>query len=384
RRVAVVAVQQTRHASNRRDSSSSEMVYEVARGALNSLGIDREQIDTVVESSSDYWDGTGCSNIATVDAAGANLKEESKVEEDGALAFVYGYMRILSGLFDTALVVSHTKTHPRSSTAITSLSCDPIFQRPVGLDDISGAAMQAALYMKHIGATKSQLALVVTKNLGNALKNKFAHRRANITVQDVLESKVLAHPLHNLDCAVPCDGACAVVLASERMAHKLTSRPAWIEGLGYATDSYYLGDRDLLGLEALKTASRKAYRAAGISKPSDQIDVAEIAEPFSYMELLHCEKLGLCREGFGGQFIENGVTQLKGKLPVNPSGGVISTNPYIARGLLRIGEAAMQVMRQAEAHQVSGCELALAHSTSGLSGQLHTAVILSSKERRTA
>jgi acetyl-CoA C-acetyltransferase len=164
-------------------------------------------------------------------------------------------------------------------------------------------------------------------------------------------------------------------LASEEKAKQLTEMPVWIKGVGWSVDDYFLGDRNFLN-GGLKRAAQKAYAMAGISKPLGEINVAEICEPYSYQELLWYEQLGFCREGEGGKFIDKGMTSLDGKLPVNPSGGVLAANPYVARGLIRIAEAALQVMGEAENRQVPDVKTALAHSTHGLAGQHHSVVIL--------
>jgi acetyl-CoA C-acetyltransferase len=119
-----------------------------------------------------------------------------------------------------------------------------------------------------------------------------------------------------------------------------------------------------------------AYDMAGIKSPLDEIDVMEVCEPTSFHEILWYEQLGLCPEGTGGTFLEGGSTSLQGKIPVNPSGGVLSTHPYVARGLVRVVEAALQLREEAHGHQIPNVRRALAHSVHGLGGQAHTVVIL--------
>ncbi|NIM46439.1 MAG: thiolase family protein, partial [Nitrososphaeria archaeon] len=245
RKVAIVGVAQTDYKDNWAHQSKREMIYEVTKEALSNAGLVKADLDTVIEATSDYWDGTSCSNVPILTAAGAYLKEESKVEDDGAFAFIYAYMRILSGLFNTALVISHTKCSetPPIST-LTHVSFDTIYQRPIGLDDISSAALQAQLYMHKYGISEEQMAEISVKNLGNAFNNPHAHRRMKISVEDVFESEILAYPLRALNCRPASDGACAVIMASEEKAKEITDTPAWVKGVGHNVDSYYLGDRD--------------------------------------------------------------------------------------------------------------------------------------------
>jgi len=378
RKVAIVGVAQTKHGDNLRQTVR-ELVYDVTAEILAKTNLTKDDIDTVVASTSDYWQGMGCSNVFHYDAAAGYLKDSTKAEEDGALGFMYAYMRVLSGHFDTALAISATKSSetPMMST-LTNLSCDPFYQRPIGLEDISSAAIQARLYMHKYGITEEQAAKVSVKSLRNAFYNPYAHKRARVTIDDVLKSRIVAHPLKELDCCPASDGACAIILASEDKAKKITDDPAWIRGVSWSVDSYHLGDRDLLDVEALKVAARKAYDMAGIKNPRTQIDVAEICAPYSFQELLWYENLGLCGAGEGGKLVDEGVTEMQGRLPVNPSGGMLSTNPYTARGLICTAEAALQVMGKAGEHQVPDVKAALAHSMHGLAGQLHSVIILSS------
>lgn len=375
KRIAIVAVAQIGH-DDALNKNLAEITFEVTKDILDQVGMRREELATSVSSSSDHWQGISCSNSVYYDALGAYLKNSSKTEEDGASAFMYGVMRIMSGHFDNALIHAITKSSeiPGLST-LTNLYGDPFFQRPVGLDDVSTAAMQARLYMDRHKITEEQAAKVVVKNLGNAVNNPYAHRKGKISVEKVLKSQVMAHPIKSLDCAPYSDGTCALLLASEEKARELTDTPAWVKGIGWNVDHYFFGDRELLN-SGLRKAANKAYHMAGITNPLEEIDVAELCEPYSFQELLWYEQLGFCGDGEGGKLIDSGVTAMDGKLPVNPCGGVLATNPYVARGLIRIAEAALQVMGKAEKRQVSGVKTALAHSTHGFAGQHHSVVIL--------
>ena len=374
--MAVVGVAQTEHGILLNETVRG-LIYKVTKELLGEAGLSTKDIGTIVTSTSDFWQGMGCSNVFYYDAAGAYLKDSPKAEEDSALAFIYGCMRILSGHFDIATVVSATKfSEIPSLTDLTSLQGDPFYQRWIGLNDFSAAALQAQEYMNKYGVTDEQRAKVVVKNLKNALNNPYAHRKMDLTVEDVLKSEIVAHPLRKLECSDGSDGACAVLLASEKNAKEITDTPAWVKGVGWNVDHYFLGDRDLLNVVALKLAAEKAYKMSGIEHPEKQVNVAEICEPFSTQELLWCEHLGFCKRGEAARLLEEGATDMNGELPVNPSGGVLSTNPFVARGLIRIGEAALQIMGKAGKRQVPGVETALAHSTHGPAGPLHSVVIL--------
>ena len=374
-RIAIVAAAQMGH-KDHQNKNLRETTYEVTKSILNQVGMRREDLGTIISSSSDFWQGISCSNSVYYEAIGAYLKDSSKTEEDGAAAFEYGLMRVMSGHFDTCLVHSITKASEIPSlNMLTNIYADPFFQRPIGLDDVSTAALQARLYMNKYKITEEQAAKVVVKNLGNALNNPYAHKQEKISVDKVLKSKVMAYPIKELDCSPSSDGTCALLLASEEKAKKLTNNPVWVKGIGWSVDHSFFGDRDLID-GVLSKAAKKAYSMAGITNPIKELDVAEICEPYSFQELLWYEQLGLCGKGEGGKLIDSGVTAMSGKLPVNPSGGVLATNPYVARGLIRIIEAALQVMGKADKRQVPGVKTALAHSTHGFAGQHHSVIIL--------
>ena len=198
----------------------------------------------------------------------------------------------------------------------------------------------------------------------------------DITVDDVLGSRLVASPIRKLDTKPISDGACAMIVTSASRAKTLKSKPVWILGVSSAYEAHYLGDRDLADCEALTVAAQKAYKMAGIKRPFAEIDVAEISEEYSYQELLWMEGLGFCGRGEAGELIDSGKTKLGGKLPVNPSGGMLSGNPNDVAGMVRVAEGVLQLRGQAGDHQVAGAKIALAHGTTGICGQHQGVMIL--------
>jgi acetyl-CoA C-acetyltransferase len=375
-RVAIVGVAQTRHAE-RLSETTRELMYQVCRQVLEDVGLDHEELGTVVTSSSDYWQGMGCSNVYYYEGGASYLKDSPKVEGDSAHALAYACMRLLSGHFETALVAAVTKSSEApSGSALSHISCDPIFQRPIGLDDRSAAALQAREYLRRYGLTEEVLGQVARRNLRNALFNPLAHRRGDFAQADIDASPVIADPLRELHCPPASDGACAVLLASEERARKLTTDPVWVQGFGLSTETYALGERDLLAPTALRQAASRAYAMAGIDDLRHQLSFIELCAPYAHQEPLWYEGLGLCKAGEGAELLGQGVTEMEGPLPVNPSGGVLATNPYMARGLLRIVEAALQLMGKAGARQLPDPKVGLTHGSYGLAGQCHTVIVL--------
>jgi len=376
RRTAIVQVAQSPGVESK--ESLMDFTYRVSKEVLDKAGMRREEVGCVIIASADiFHSALSCANSYDWDGAGAFMKPGSRAEES-MLAFIYGCMRIISGQFDTVLVTAIIKgsENPDNDTA-TSYFADPFYLRPLGINETLAAAFQMRQYMERYGITEEQCAKVVVKNLGNALCNPYAHMKNRINVEDVLNSERVCDPLKAMECAPKSDGVASVLLASDYKAWQLTDKPVWLKGYGCSMDHFNLGDRDLLNGQ-LKTAVASAYKMAGISDPREEIDVAEICEPYAFQELLWCEHLGFCGEGEGAKLIDSGITQINGALPVNPSGGVLAMNPYVSRGLYRIIEAALQIKGKAGEHQVDKkVENALAHGTHGFAGQCHSVVILS-------
>ncbi|MEW6440985.1 MAG: thiolase family protein [bacterium] len=375
-RIAIIGVGQTRQERNKVYDTFADMVFEATTRALKDAGIEISQIGNVVSASNDFWDGRTISSMAINDACGSYDKNISCVEGDGTFAAFYGMTRILSGSYDTTLVVAHCKGSESDSARITNAMFDPIYARSLGLDFVSSAALQARRYMDRYGITEEQCALVSVKNHGNALRNTFAQLPLRLTVEDVMQSRMLADPIKLLDASPISDGACAIILAREAAARKISSRPVWVRGVGYCADAYHLGDRDLADCQALFKASEKAYAMAGIRDPKKELDVVELYDAFTYQELLWTEGLGLCGRGEGGKLIESGDTQIAGPIPVNPSGGLLSAHTVTAAGLVRIAEAVLQLRGDAGERQVRGARTALAHGVNGPCGQSHCVWVL--------
>ncbi len=374
-KVGIVGVGQTKHEAKKPKQTFADMIFEVVGKALDDAGMERDDIDNVVTVSNDFWDGRTISSMAVMDASGSVGRDVTTVEGDGTFGTVMGVMRTLAE-FDTTVVCVHAKISECNPRAVFNCAFDPIYERILGLDAISSSALQARRYMTKYGVTEEQFAKVSVKNHKNAFNNPYAQLPLNITVEDVLGSKMLADPLKILDCSPVSDGAAAIILAKEDKARKICDNPIWINGLGYCCDAYHLGERDLAETAALRNAAERAYKMAGIENPSKEIDVAEVYDAFSYMELMWMEGLGFCKKGEGGKLIDSGITEMDGQLPVNPSGGVLSAHPVLVAGLVRIIEAVLQLRGQADKRQVPGAKVALAHGINGPCGQSHCVFVL--------
>ena len=367
RRVAIVGVGQTRHAEFRNDRIYWENDYEAAKLALEVAALDKGQIYTVISSGWDAVDGRTISDMHTCMGIGGYLKDSAHVGEDGILALAYAYVRIASGQFDTAVVSAHGHREA-SLEAVSRVVFDPLFTRPVGANYLTSLAMQANAYAQRHGVGQEAAAKVVVKNRASGAQNPYAHLKAPVTLEEVLGSGWVAYPLRKLDVPPESVGGVALVLAAEEHVKRITDKPVWVKGIGWAIEGYYLGSKDLSEMPSLAAAAQRAYSMAGIKRPLEELDLAEIHEPTSYHELMAYEALGLAASGQGGRLIEEGVTERAGKLPVNMSGGALSTNLLGGSGLARAAEATLQLRGEAHGRQVAGAKLALAHGFSSLSG----------------
>ena len=376
-KAAIIGIGMTKAVGRVKEANYAELLYPAVVAALEDAGITIEDIDNIVTTSNDFWDGRTISSMATGDVSGGYDRNISCVEGDGTFGAFYGWCRALSGHYGTTLVTAYTKGSESISPYITNAVFDPIYVRSLGLDMVSGCALQARRYMNRYNVSEEQCAVVSSKNHRNALANPNAHLQLDLSVEDVMASRMICEPMKLYDWSPVSDGAVAVVIANEEKTKKFGKKPAWIKGVSFCMDNYLLGDRDLAECAALEKAAKKAYSAAGVSDPRKEIDVAEIYDAFSYQELMWTEGLGFCEKGEGGKLAESGATGKAGDIPVNPSGGLLASHPVIAAGLIRIVEAVRQIRGEAGKMQVGkGVRTALAHGVNGVAGQSHCVWIL--------
>jgi acetyl-CoA C-acetyltransferase len=380
RRVAIVGSAQTIHERRKADQNVEDMIYETVTALLEKTGLTINDVEMVMGAGDDVLDGRSISNVFTAEYAGAFLKEESKVEDDGAFAACYAFMRIAAGAFDTVLVYGYSKASDSSPQHYSGMIADPFYLRPLGIEALTAAALQAQCYFQKYGVTEEQAALVAVKNRKLAINNPHAQIKGEYTVDDVMRSPMIASPIKRLDTSPVTDGCCAMLLMSEEAVKRYGLKPAWIRGVGFCTDTYYLGHRDLTAIESAHSAAARAYKMAGIIEPCKEIEVAEIHEPFSFQELMMVEALGFCDKGKGGALVTSGTTGAGGALPVNLSGGALAANPIFAAGLIRLAEAANQVTGQAAGHSMAAsttkAKTAVAHATSGFALQSNIVYVL--------
>src|SRR3990170_4151791 len=386
KRVAIVGVGLTRATSHRVDVTYPELVYEAVSGALEQAGLQAGDIEAVAYGSMDPFDGVFAPERWNVEAcAGAGVANLPLMKittggTTGGSTALAGYYHVASGMFDVVLAVASQRVgETLEAQLVLNTAVDPVYERWSGVGAITVAALQAVRHFWRYGTTEEDLALIAVKNYENARRNPNAHLMRMLTVEDALNTPPVSWPLRLSDCCPSSDGACALVFASEERARALTDRPAWVIGAGQITDNYWIGDRPWYEhWDSLSMLARRVYRQAKIQDPLAELDVAELYNAFSIQEIIEYEALGFAEKGQGARLIRDGVTTMEGQLPVCPSGGVLCTNPIGASGLIRVAEAALQVMGKADDRQVPGVKKALAHSWGAAIG-FHTLMLLSSE-----
>lgn len=383
RRVAIVGTGQTHHRSHRLDVNGRELIHEAVERALNDCELTIKDIDAIVIGNMDHFESINYVDTWSVEGSGGYMKPIMKVTTGGTTGTsvaIAAYYHVASGLFDKVLAIGWEKNSESDTTGAIITCSDPIWDRFSYSGAIPSLATEASAYMEQYGATQEDAARVAVRERTHAMNNPYAQLHGRpITIKDVMESAMLAYPIKLLDVCPRTDGACAVVFAAEGTAEKIAPKPAWIKACAVRHAATWFGDVDYnTGLLSLKRASQEVYEKAGIQHPVEELDVAELYLPYSYAGLKWIEVLGFCGPGEGPRFIWEGHSDMGGKLPINPSGGVMSTNCIGATALLRTAEAALQIMGKGDKRQVPDVKNALA---TGFGGCWWSDAIIMSSEK---
>ncbi|RJR30093.1 MAG: thiolase domain-containing protein [Candidatus Latescibacterota bacterium] len=369
RKVAIVGAGITKFV-RRAQETGKELSWQASKMALDSCGLALDDVEAVtLGTAPDAFDGVHMKGEYLADGAGAFRKPYMRHFVGGGTGVfspIHGWFHVASGMADIVLVVAEEKMsscHPHPQGAFLTIF-DHTTEQPLKPTLIWIFALEMNRYMSTYGITKADIARVAVKNKANALDHPSAQVAERITVEDVLNSETLCWPVNRLDISPASDGAAAIVLASERVARRLTDKPVWIDGVGFSIDTAYWATRDLSYPRYVETAARMAYDMAGIKEPHKEIHVAEPYDPFDYKELHHMEGLMLCPRGEAARLTAEGYTARDGALPICPSGGALGVgNPIAATGLMKIIEIFLQLRGEAGKRQVPGkprCGLAQA------------------------
>lgn len=368
---AVIGTGQTKYVAKRQDVSMNGLVREAIDRAMTDAGVDWDDIDAVVVGKApDFFEGVMMPELFMADAIGATGKPMIRVHTAGSVGGSTGVVAaslVQSGKYRRVLALAWEKQS--ESNAMWALSIPVPFSVPVGAGAGGYFAPHVRAYIQRSKAPLDIGAMVAVKDRLNAAKNPLAHlHQPDITVEKVMSSPMLWDPIRFDETCPSSDGACAIVVGDEDTADRRIKEGhavAWVHATALRTEPLDYTGRDRVNPQAGRDAAAALWKDAGITSPIDEIDVAEIYVPFSWFEPMWLENLGFAAEGEGWKLTQAGETAIGGKIPVNASGGVLSSNPIGASGLIRFAEAAIQVMGKAGDHQVPGAKKALGHAYGG-------------------
>ena len=363
-RVAVVGCGQTHHRKVRDDVSMAGLLREAAERALADAGMDWKDIDAVVIGKApDPFEGVMMPEIYLADALGCVRKPIMRVHTAGSVGgstAVVATHLVSSGVRDRVLTIGFEK----QSEGDTTWGLGGGRSGSVGAGGYFAPHMRA--YIDRSGAPDYIGPAVAVKDRRNALKNPYAHLKLeNLTIETVMESPYVWEPIRRLESCPTSDGAAAMVLTNENVAG--SRNVAWVHGTAVRSELGQFPGRDPVNPQGGRDCAADVYAQAGITDPFNEVDVAEIYVPFSWYEPMWLENLGFAAEGDGWKLVEKGVTDITGELPINVSGGVLSSNPIGASGMLRFLEVALQVRGMAGEHQIDGARTGLGHAYGGAS-----------------
>jgi len=365
---AVVGVGQTKYQTKHKDISMGGLVHQAAVRALTDAGCSWDDIDAVILGKApDMFEGVIMPELYLTDALGSNGKPLLRVHTAGSVGgstAIVAASHVQSGVFERVLTVTFEKQS--ESNAMWALSSKQPFSPHLNAGAGGYFAPHMREYIRRYHAPEDIGYKVAVKDRKHATLNPLAHLQLpDIDIETVRKSPMLWEPLRFLEACPSSDGACAMVIANERIATKGPQKPVWILGTSMRSEPTMYAWRDEVNPEAGQLCAKDVYKQAGITNPRKDLDCAEIYVPFSWYEPMWMENLGFAGLGEGWKMTDSGATALGGDMPINCSGGVLSSNPIGASGMIRFAEAALQVRGSAGKHQVEGAKTALGHAFGG-------------------
>ncbi len=340
----------------------SSMGREAVLLAMKDAGIQRDDIEACYSGTLKGGSLLGQRILKDLGMTGMPINNMENACSSGSSALREGWLGIASGLYDMVVVVGSEKLSALGGGTLPLERED--LEVSQGMVMPALYAMRARRYMADFGATPEHLAKVVVKSRKNASMNPLAQFRQPTTVEQVLNSRMIADPFTLFQCCPTGDGAAAAILCSMDKARQFTNRPVRIRASVLVSGKFEPGFRDMTVPEITVRASKLAYEMAGLG-PKD-VHVAEVHDAFSIAELLYYEALGFCAHGEAPKLLDEGATEITGPIPVNPSGGLISKgHPVGATGLAQLAEIIWQLREQAGSRQVKGAKVGLIHCTGG-------------------
>jgi len=345
------------------DRDAADLGAEALRGAVVDAGIDPRVIEGAYVGHVFQGMVTGQRVLAQVGLAGIPLSNVENACSSGATAIREASLAVRAGEHDVVVAIGTEHLTTKFKGALTPDPSDP--EAAVGATMPGVYAMRARRYMEEFGMTREQLALIPVKNKGNAARNPLAHFRKEITVEDVMASRPIADPLNLHDCSPVTDGAAAVIVMSDSAAKRYGNGRA----VRLAASTLRSGSVDVeptsMTFEPLTWATAQdAYERAGVGP--EEVDFAEVHDCFSIAEVLRVEGLGLFKQGEYPAAVERGEANIDGRLPINPSGGLLGKgHPLGGTGVAQVVELVRQLRGEVGDRQIEGARVGLAHCRGG-------------------
>lgn len=347
-----------------------EIHAEVMQGALADAGLENGDVEGYCTAAGFPAEGATPMNVVELtDYLGLQPKWFDSTDIGGAAYITHAghaAMAIAAGHIDVALVTngSCARSSPLHAPDFNTNETGPgQWEVPYGFSTVGGYALAATRHMHQYGTTREQLAKIAVQVRANAGLNKNAMYRDPLTVEDVVNAPVIASPLGRFDCCVVSDSGGAFVLASKRVAEKLSRKPVWILGFGEAISHATMSQMADFTRTSAVDSGRRAFETAGMSH--DEIDCAQLYDSFTSTVLVTLESLGFCGWGEAGSFIDDGNLGPDGFLPINTDGGGLSSNHPERRGALATIEAVRQLRGESAGRQLDHPKTCLVNGTGG-------------------
>ena len=354
-----------------REKTLAEIGWPAVKAAIEDAGVEKRDIEAAFCGSALGGMMSGQRVLKQLGITGLPITNVENACSSSSSAFRQAYISVAAGVYDVVLVMGVEKLTKFGGGTLPLEKED--FEVTHGLVMPALYGMRARRYMHDYGLTKEQLASVAVKAHKHGAKNKDAQYRNEVTLEEVLGAREIADPFTLLHCCPSGDGAAAVIIASAEKARQLTTTPVRVACSEVNSGKYMTGFRDMTTPEITVRGAKQAYEESDIG-PED-VDVAEVHDAFTIAELLYYEALGFCGRGDAAKLLEDGETSIGGRIPVNPSGGLLSKgHPIGATGAAQIVEVVRQLRGQAGGRQVEGAKVGLTHCTGGgISGFDHGA-----------
>lgn len=337
---------------------------EAAWAALQDAGVSPKEIQFAYCANLYGGMVIGQAVLGEVGVTSIELTNVENACAGGATAIRKAWWDIASGLYDIGIAIGleSMTTSPIAGKLIPPAKGD--LTGELGMNMVARFALSQRRYMDQFGISLQQIAKVSVKNHHHGCLNPYSQYKKELTIEEIINSKPICEPITLLQCCPSTDGAAAVILASSNIAKKFTTKPVWISASVLISGDYSFRWEDITFSDMTYKCANRAYEMAGVGP--EEIDVCELHDAFAVNELQHYAELGFCKRGEEVRLIEEKITELGGKLPVNPSGGLLSKgHPISASGVAQIAEVVWQLRGQAGKRQVEDAKIGLAHVAGG-------------------